>query len=74
MLQSEEKCAPKHKRLKVTNEKIIKKHEEEEENERDEELVVSILGHGHNMRLFQTTKAIVNRSLAYREIPTAGFN
>lgn len=45
-----------------------------EKNESDEKLVVSILGHGHNMRLFETTKAIVNRSLAYREIPTAGFN
>lgn len=39
----------------------------------DEKLVLFTLGHGHNM-LFETTKTIVNHSLAYREIPTAGFN
>lgn len=43
-------------------------------NEMDEKLVLFTLGHGHNMRLFETTKTIVNHSLADREIPTAGFN
>ncbi len=68
-------CSKTRKRLKTTNETVVKEYEEEEgKNERDEKLAVSILGHGHNMRLLETTKAIVNRSLAYREIPTAGFN
>lgn len=44
------------------------------ENKKDEKFVVSTLGHGHNMQFYETTKAIVNHSLAYNEIPTAGFN
>ncbi len=73
MLQFEERSKT-DEGLKVTNEKVVKKREEEEGNERDEKFVVSILGHGHNMWLFQTTTAIVNHSLAYRKIPTAGFH
>lgn len=65
----------RHVRLETTNEKAVKTYEKEKgKTEKDEKLVVSILGHGHNMQLLETTKAIVNRSLAYGEISTAGFN
>ncbi len=43
MLQFEERSKT-DEGLKVTNEKVVKKREEEEGNERDEKFVVSILG------------------------------
>lgn len=61
-------------RLKVKDKETILKKKKKKVDRIECNLLVFTPRHGNNMLLLETTKTIVNHSLVYRKIPTAGFH